>query len=326
MISKTRLRKILSSFKKVNIAVVGDMMLDEYLIGKVSRISPEAPVPIVNITENNFLLGGAANVIKNIKSLGAQAEAYGIIGNDENGRKFSLELTSSGINPAGIIAEPSRPTIVKSRILAQGQQLIRLDWEKDCAISEKTEEKLLTRFKKNIKKTDAVIMSDYNKGILTPRLAKEIISCCKDRQILVTVDPKPHNFKNYIGANAMTPNRKEALEYLGFKRFETEEQLIESLSRARTELQLEALLLTRSEEGISLFEADRHERIGTRAREVYDVTGAGDSFIAAMTLARTVGATWQEAAITGNIVAGIVVGKVGAAVTNMSEIMEFYKK
>ncbi|MBP9539226.1 MAG: D-glycero-beta-D-manno-heptose-7-phosphate kinase [Leptotrichiaceae bacterium] len=325
MISESRLNEILEQFEKVRIAVVGDMMLDEYLIGKVSRISPEAPVPVVNITEERFVLGGAANVLNNINSLKGNAISYGVIGNDTNGRKFTDELKSRNIDLSGIIIDETRPTIIKSRVLAQGQQLLRLDWENDSLISLDIQNKLIENFKSKIDTIDAIILSDYNKGLITEYVAKEIIKIAKENNKIVVVDPKPQNFKNYIGATSITPNRKEALDYLGLSKFSNEQDLIDKMMNAKEELELECLLLTRSEEGLSIF-TDKHERVPTVAQEVFDVTGAGDTFISTFTLAAAAGATWSEAAKIGNTASGIVVSKIGTAVTTKEEIVKFYNE
>ena len=179
MISIQRLEEIIKKFSSVRIAVIGDMMLDEYLIGKVNRISPEAPVPIVNIEEERFVLGGASNVANNLTSLEGKVFVYGVIGNDSNGEKFIKELEDKNVNPAGIVKDETRPTIIKSRVLSQGQQLLRLDWEKDTDISEDIQNQLLENFEKNIENIDAVLISDYNKGLLTKHLSERIIEIAK---------------------------------------------------------------------------------------------------------------------------------------------------
>ncbi len=323
MILESRLKEILNKFDNINVAVVGDMMLDEYLIGKVTRISPEAPVPVVNVTEERFVLGGASNVINNVVSLGSKAMAFGVIGSDINGEKFINKLKEKNIDTSGIIIDESRPTIIKSRVLCQGQQLLRLDWEKDTLISENIQKQIVDNVKQNIKSIDIIVLSDYNKGVLTEYVSKEIIKVAKENNKKVIVDPKPHNFKNYIGSTAMTPNKKEIMEYIGISKFNNEEDLIEKASKVKNDIELECLLLTRSEEGLSLF-TEEHNKIPTVAQEVYDVTGAGDTFISALTLSVAAGATWLEAAKIGNTAAGVVVGKVGTAVTTKEEINRFY--
>ena len=313
MISFERLKEILERFSKVKIAVVGDMMLDEYLIGKVSRISPEAPVPVVNIEEERFVLGGASNVANNLKSLSAQVSVYGVVGKDSNGEKFVKELESKHIDPSGIVIDETRPTIIKSRVLSQGQQLLRLDWEKDTDITENIQKKIIENVEKNIEKTDALLLSDYNKGVLTEFVSQSIIKIAKKYNREVVVDPKPNNFKNYKGATSMTPNRKEILDYFGMKKFQNEEEIAQKMSELKKELALDNVVLTRSEEGIP-----------TVAREVYDVTGAGDTFISTFLLSVCAGADLFEAGAIANMASGIVVAKIGTATATKEEILEFY--
>ena len=324
MVSIQRIEEIIKKFNDIRIAVIGDMMLDEYLIGKVNRISPEAPVPIVNIEKERFVLGGASNVANNLTSLGGKAYVYGVIGNDANGEKFVKELEVKNINSDGIVKDDTRPTIIKSRVLSQGQQLLRLDWEKDTDISEDIQNKILENFEKNIENIDAVLLSDYNKGLLTNNLSKKVIEIAKKHNKRVMVDPKPQNFKNYVGATSMTPNRKEILDYFGMKKFTSEEQIAEKMAQLKEELKLDSVVLTRSEEGVSLFKT-KHKRIPTVAREVYDVTGAGDTFISTFLLSICAGADLYEAGVIANMASGIVVAKIGTAAATQDEILEFYK-
>ena len=183
MISIQRLEEILKKFNKIKIAVIGDMMLDEYLIGKVNRISPEAPVPVVNIEEERFVLGGASNVANNLKSLEGQVRVYGVIGEDDNGKKFTSELEVKGIESDGIVVDDSRPTIIKSRVLSQGQQLLRLDWEKDTNISKEIQEALIKKVERDIDEIDAILLSDYNKGVLTKYVSESIIKIAKEHNL-----------------------------------------------------------------------------------------------------------------------------------------------
>lgn len=322
MAEKFNLQKILESFKNIKIGVVGDLMLDDYIIGIVDRISPEAPVPVVNVKEERFVLGGAANVVNNLSVLGANTICFGVIGSDENGNRLLKTFEEKGIDVSGIIRTKDIPTIVKRRILAGNQQLLRIDWEKAAPISSELEEALLKNFRSKIDSLDAVILSDYDKGVLTPRVAKEIVKLCRTKNKIVTVDPKPKNAMNYVGATSMTPNRKEAMECLG-KSGVTD---FETLGRELKEkLQLTNLLLTRSEEGMSLF-SDGVINIPTFAKEVYDVTGAGDTVISVFTLASAAGVDWHEAAKIANTAAGVVVGKMGTSTVTKEEILEFYNQ
>ncbi len=320
MVNKNRLLEILEAFKEIKVAVIGDMMLDDYIIGSVDRISPEAPVPVVNVKEERFVLGGAANVVNNLSTLGAKTFSFGVIGDDTNGDRLTNEFEDNSINIKGIVRSKDRPTIVKRRIIAHNQQLLRLDWEEKRDITEELEDQLLEKLRTHIDEIDAIILSDYDKGVLTPRVAKEIIKIANEKNKIVTVDPKPKNARNYIGATSMTPNRKEAMECLGLDRVDDVEALGKKL---KSELDLTNLLLTRSEEGMSLFE-DGISNIPTFAKEVYDVTGAGDTVISVFTLAAAAGASWHEAAKIANTAAGVVVGRMGTSTVTKDEIIEFY--
>ena len=317
------LKKILDNFKNIKIGVVGDLMLDDYIYGTVERISPEAPVPVVNVKEEKFVLGGAANVVNNLASLGAKTICFGVIGNDANGERLLGAFADKKIDVSGLIRDKERTTIVKRRIIGSNQQLLRIDWEDITPISTFLEYALLRNIESKIDELDAVILSDYDKGVLTPMVAKEIVRMCRDRGKIVTVDPKPKNALNYYGATSMTPNRKEAKECLGMERATNMEEIGKELKK---KLQLDNLLLTRSEEGMSLFIEDKIVNIPTFAKEVYDVTGAGDTVISVFTLAAASGVSWHEAAKIANTAAGVVVGKMGTSTVTKDEILEFYKR
>lgn len=317
------LKRILDNFKNIKIGVVGDLMLDDYIYGTVERISPEAPVPVVNVKEEKFVLGGAANVVNNLASLGAKTICFGVIGNDANGERLLGTFADKKIDVSGLIRDKERTTIVKRRIIGSNQQLLRIDWEDITPISTFLEYALLRNIESKIDELDAVILSDYDKGVLTPMVAKEIVRMCRDRGKIVTVDPKPKNAMNYYGATSMTPNRKEAKECLGMERATNMEEVGKEL---KEKLKLDNLLLTRSEEGMSLFIEDKIVNIPTFAKEVYDVTGAGDTVISVFTLAAASGVSWHEAAKIANTAAGVVVGKMGTSTVTKDEILEFYKR
>lgn len=317
------LKRILDNFKNIKIGVVGDLMLDDYIYGTVERISPEAPVPVVNVKEEKFVLGGAANVVNNLASLGAKTICFGVIGNDANGERLLGAFADKKIDVSGLIRDKERTTIVKRRIIGSNQQLLRIDWEDITPISTFLEYALLRNIESKIDELDAVILSDYDKGVLTPMVAKEIVRMCRDRGKIVTVDPKPKNAMNYYGATSMTPNRKEAKECLGMERAANMEEVGKEL---KEKLKLDNLLLTRSEEGMSLFIEDKVVNIPTFAKEVYDVTGAGDTVISVFTLAAASGVSWHEAAKIANTAAGVVVGKMGTSTVTKDEILEFYKR
>lgn len=319
---KERLVEILNKFEKVTIAVVGDMMLDDYIIGSVDRISPEAPVPVVKVIKERFVLGGAANVINNLSTLGANIISYGVIGNDSSGDRLIDTFKEKKIDSSGIIRANDRPTIVKRRVIGGHQQLLRIDWEDNSNIQEKYEDLIIENIKENIKNIDAIILSDYDKGVLTKKVATEIIKMANENNVIVTVDPKPKNAMNYYGATSMTPNRKEAIECLGNSKNIDIYQIGHDL---KEKLNLRNLLITRSEEGMSLFE-DTVIDIPTYAKEVYDVTGAGDTVISIFTLAAATGVSWHEAAKIANTAAGIVVGRIGTSTVSKEEIIDFYDR
>lgn len=320
---KDRLEEILECFKNIRVAVVGDMMLDDYIIGSVDRISPEAPVPVVSVKNERFVLGGAANVVNNLATLGAKTLCFGVIGDDTDGDRLLNEFKKKDIEIDGIVRTEERPTIVKRRIISGTQQLLRIDWEDSSKIDEILENNLLDNIRKHIDEIDAIILSDYDKGLLTPRVAKEIIKMARDKNIIVTVDPKPKNALNYVGATSMTPNRKEAMECLGLSK---SDDIIAVGKELKEKLNLSNLLLTRSEEGMSLFIEEDVINIPTYAKEVYDVTGAGDTVISVYTLAGATGVDWHEAAKIANTAAGVVVGKMGTSTVTKDEIIEFYNR
>jgi len=319
--NKNRFKTILSNFNKLKIAVVGDIMLDDYLIGTVERVSPEAPVPVVLIKKEKFVLGGAGNVINNLSTLGVKTYCYGMVGDDIDGDKLLRSMKKIGVEISGIIKSEERPTIVKRRILGGNQQLLRIDWEDSTNIDDLLEEAILENIRNNINNIDAIILSDYNKGVLTPRLSREIIKLAKQNNKIITVDPKPSNIKNYVGASSMTPNKKEA--FLCLKNSENMD-INEVGTDIRDMLKLENLLITRSEEGVSLYDDNGVTNIPTFAKEVFDVTGAGDTVISVYTLSKAAGASWEEAAKIANTAAGIVVGKIGTSTATKEQIIDFY--
>jgi rfaE bifunctional protein kinase chain/domain len=326
MVSISRLKQILSEFKNKNIAVLGDMMLDEYIIGEVDRISPEAPVPVVNVKTESYVLGGAANVINNLHNLGSKVTAFGIIGQDDTGKKLEKELEKKKIDTEGIIEDKDRPTIVKKRVIAHNQQLLRLDWENKKAIDLYMESRILEILRQKIDKIDALILSDYNKGFLTAGLVKELIKLANEKNKYIVVDPKPDNVLNYIGATSMTPNTKEAISCNNGKEIENEKDFETMGQKLREKLSLENILITRSEKGMSLFGKEEIKSIPTFAKEVYDVTGAGDTVISVFTLAAASGASFYEAAKIANAAAGIVVGRIGTSTLTIDELVEFYSE
>ncbi|MBI4685284.1 MAG: D-glycero-beta-D-manno-heptose-7-phosphate kinase [Nitrospirae bacterium] len=313
---------ILATFKEKKILVIGDLVLDRYVWGKVNRISPEAPVPIVEVTHENFLLGGAANVAHNIVSLGGHVTVVGIIGSDRGGDILKKILDEKGI--LCCVFDDKRPTIVKTRVIAHNQQVVRFDREDNKKVEGKTFDMLVESIKKAIQEHDAVIISDYKKGVISSELISEVIKAARPKKKFVAVDPKTGHFHCYKNVSLITPNLMEASHGSGIE-IKDEKSLIKAGKTLLKKLSCKAVLITRGEEGMSLFEKNNFVNIPTVARHVYDVTGAGDTVIAAFTLAYASGATLEEAALIANHAAGIVVGEVGTAVTTPAKIMQSLK-
>lgn len=312
--------KILNNFKKKKILVIGDLILDRYIWGKVSRISPEAPVPVVEVTEENFLLGGASNVAHNIVSLGASATIVGMAGNDRSGELMLEILGEKGIKSSGVL-RGSRPTTVKTRVIAHNQQVVRFDRENKDKIDNRILKNLLQYIQQEIPGHDGVIVSDYKKGIITPELMKEIIKCSRHHNTFVAVDPKVGHFHFYRYVSLVTPNVMEATHASGIE-IKDEKTLIRAGKMLLKKLSCEAVLVTKGEHGMSLFDKERVTHIPTLAKHVYDVTGAGDTVIATFTLAHVSGASMRNAAVIANHAAGIVVGEVGTAVAAQEQLRE----
>jgi D-beta-D-heptose 7-phosphate kinase/D-beta-D-heptose 1-phosphate adenosyltransferase len=340
MKADNRLKSIISGFSKVKILVIGDLILDEYIYGNVERISPEAPVPVVWAGEKKFLPGGASNVAANIVSLGAGVNVTGIVGKDDKADTLILELKKRHINTDGVFSVFNRYTSVKTRIIGGHQQIVRVDWENTDTIKDNLQDKIEGFVRQNIKKVDAVIIEDYGKGLITPKIASLVISQARDNKKIVTVDPKEENFDYYSGATAITPNRREAENAIRNIKIRniysnlrvtsdklTNNKDIDLAGKGLLEhLKLEAVLITLGEKGMRLFENGKAPyHIDTVAQEVFDVSGAGDTVIATFTLALACGATMQEASIISNFAAGIVVGRVGVATTTQNELISRIK-
>jgi len=317
---KMRLPEALDRFKKARVMVMGDIMHDVFIWGKVKRISPEAPVPVVEVTKETSLLGGAANVVNNIRALGAKAFMAGVLGTDAAGEAVLKALEDIKADRSSVVRSKGRPTAVKTRIIAHQQQVVRYDLEEKRELKPATRKKLWRAMEDNISKVDAVILSDYNKGLISKDLAEKIVGLCADKGKVLAVDPKPDHFDWYRGATIVTPNNAEASEASGIQ-IETEEDLYDAGSILLERLESEALLITRGEKGMSLFRRGRRPvHIPARAREVFDVTGAGDTVIAALTVAMVAGMDLADAVKAANIAAGIVVGKLGTSTATVEEI------
>ncbi|MBN2417227.1 D-glycero-beta-D-manno-heptose-7-phosphate kinase [bacterium] len=319
-LGKQRLDTLFSAFQEKTILVVGDVMLDSYLWGRVSRISPEAPVPVVDIQKESHCLGGAANVAFNIASLGAAAIPVGIIGDDPQGRVLAALFSEQGFADGGLITAPGRPTTVKTRIIAHNQQVVRTDRESTDAIPATAVSQVIDTVRHFLNEADAVVIEDYNKGMLTPDLIGGIIGMAAEAAVPVLVDPKFDNFFRYRGVTLFKPNRKEAADRLGMK-LETRRDADLAGKRLLDELACGAVLITLGEEGMSLYEAGKQPvHIPTRAQTVHDVSGAGDTVIAVMSLAISAGATFREAAVIANQAAGIVCEEVGIVPVNRESL------
>jgi D-glycero-beta-D-manno-heptose-7-phosphate kinase len=319
-VKASRLKQLVNKFANKKILVLGDIMLDEYIWGNVTRISPEAPIPVVHVNKENALPGGAANVANNIVALGGKVYLAGIIGKDVMGARVLSLLKKEGVNTDCIIQDKSRPTITKTRVMAHSQQVVRIDRESPGQIRAKIMNELLERYTKLIKRVDAVIISDYHKGLLTESLAQSAIELAKQNGRIITGDPKPQNIYKFKGVTLISPNQKEAA-LAAKQEITNRSSLIKAGKSMLNDLQCEAVLITRGEEGMSLFEKKEGiSHIHTVAQEVYDVSGAGDTVISALTLALTAGGNFREAAVAANCAAGITVGEVGVATTTPDEL------
>jgi D-glycero-beta-D-manno-heptose-7-phosphate kinase len=316
----------LDRFSKAKILVVGDIMMDRFIWGKVSRISPEAPVPVVVVDKETFLLGGAANVVNNIHSLAGNVSLCGVLGDDETGQRLLEELTGIGVGVHGIFVEPGRQTTTKTRIIAHHQQVVRIDRETTDHLKASTLKHLSEFLKKNIRHFDGVVLSDYGKGLLTRALIHTSIREARERKKFVLVDPKPKNVFFCKRATVITPNTAEASAASGIPITD-----LPSLKKAGkmllSKLQCDVLVITRGEEGMAIFESRQDPfLVPTVAKEVYDVTGAGDTVIGTMALALATGAGFRNAARLANYAAGVVVGKMGTATVSPEELAEVIRE
>ena len=312
-----RYKKIILRFSKARVLVIGDLILDEFLWGDVSRISPEAPVPVVWVRSESFMPGGAANVANNIHALGGKVYIAGVIGADERGRILTQLLKKKGMDIGSIITDTKRPTTLKTRVIAHHQQVVRIDKEKMDGLDTELIDQLSDRIKKIIDDVDAIVIEDYGKGVITARLLEAVLKIAKARRKIVTVDPKEDHFHYYKGVTAITPNHHEAAYTSGIK-VKDKESLNNIGKTLLNKLKCEAVLITLGENGMQLFEKEgRITHIPTVAQDVFDVSGAGDTVIGTFTLSLAAGAGMVDAARISNFAAGIVVGKVGiSAVTN----------
>lgn len=321
-----RLTEIMSNFSNARILVIGDLMLDEYLWGNVDRISPEAPVQVVDIRREDLTLGGAGNVIANLTALGGGVDVAGVIGDDPEGEWILGHMKSIGVGQEFIIKQGGRPTIKKTRVIAVSQQVVRIDRETRSPIPARVEGYFIERISENIGQWHVIIISDYGKGLLTKSLLERVIQIARENGVMTIVDPKGRDFTKYKGASLLTPNKKEALLAMGIE--DAEDYDLKGLGGEMIgRLDLDGLVITLGAEGMYIFSCNTPPRlIPTRAREVYDVSGAGDTVVAAMALCLAGGADLALAAEIANLAAGVVVGKMGTATVSQEEILSYIDK
>lgn len=332
-LSLKRVRSLLETSRNCRILVIGDLMLDQFVWGDVRRISPEAPVPVVEFARESFMPGGAANVARNLTALSVSAELFGVVGHDDTARKLKQLLVEQQVVCDGVIGDRSRPTSIKTRIIAQHQQMVRVDRESTHGLDKRTLGRLLDLTEERIYQADAVIVGDYGKGVVTQELLDSVKRRCRERGVWLSLDPKPVHRLDLSGLSLITPNRKEAFE-LAEMSDDTRQsdpladrnlmavaaKLLETLSPA-------VLLITLGDLGMLLCRrGEKPFHIPTVAQEVFDVSGAGDTVIASFTMAVAAGASPQEAAIISNHSAGVVVGKLGTATLTQEELVESFGK
>ncbi len=321
LIDRRLVADALKRFPQATVLVVGDLMLDRFIWGDVERISPEAPVPVVWVRRESSMPGGAANVARNVCSLGGRAILVGVIGRDQAGRQLVKDLKREGVRTDYIVRDKGRPTTVKTRVVAHNQQVVRIDREEISELSPAIQRELIGAVKRAVDEADAVIIEDYGKGVINRALLEELIPYCHRRGRLVTVDPKKDHFPLYKGADVITPNRKELADAVG-RRLSTMEDIDTAARQLMRRLSLKGLLVTLSEQGMKLYQRrGKALQIPTTALEVYDVSGAGDTVIASFSLARAIGLDMPTSAAISNLAAGVVVGKIGVAACLPEELL-----
>lgn len=320
-----KLEKIVRNFAGKKILILGDLMLDEYIFGKTTRLSPEAPVPIVETKKIVHLPGGAANAANNVKTLGDGTILTGIIGKDENGKKLIKLLKNKGIKTAGIFEDSERPTTLKSRIVSEGQHIVRIDKESRTPITRALEKKLLDFIKKTINNVDIVLISDYAKGVITPTLSQAIINLATKADKRVLVDPKGEDFSKYQGCSTILPNLKE-LEIAMKIQVKNLRSLPQAEKMLLAHVNSEAALITLSANGMALLEkSGKYTKMPAPDVKVVDISGAGDTAIASFALSLAAGATFQEAMSISTYACSVVIGKLGTATVTQSELVKAFK-
>ncbi len=324
---KKYFNELIDRFKKARILVLGDFILDQFVWGSVERISPEAPIPVVNVKRQSYMPGGSLNVAKNIYDLKGTVYPCGVLGRDIEGRMLVKAIRSEGIETGGIVYDSSRPTSLKTRVIAHSQQVVRFDREDASDVAPDAIKKIMKFVRQRIQSSDVVILEDYGKGLIQPALLKEVVKLARRFKKPVLVDPKEKNFSYYSGVTLVTPNRKEA--YAAFQTTTSKKpgSLEEVGKGLLKKWKCGAVLVTLGEDGMALFEkSGKLTKIPTAAQEVYDVSGAGDTVISVLALAIAAGASFQQAAFIANLAAGVVVGKLGTATVSPEELREALEK
>lgn len=332
-VTRSRVQHLIESAQRSRILVLGDVMLDQFIWGGVSRISPEAPVPVVDFHRESFMPGGAANVARNLSALGASAELFSVIGQDDAAQRLKNLLREQHVECDGLTTHSERPTSIKTRIVAHQQQVVRVDRESKHDLDEKAARRLIAALEPRLKGAGGVIVGDYGKGVVTQSVLDDLKRLCRDRGVWLSLDPKPVHHLNLTGLSLITPNRKEAFELSGIPDDTRHADPLRDINLVRTagrllnDLSPALLLITLGELGMLLCRrGEKPHHIPTVAQEVFDVSGAGDTVIATFTLAIAAGASPLEATILSNHAAGVVVGKVGTAIVTPDELLASFKR
>lgn len=318
-----KMNDLIENFANSEILLVGDIMLDRFIYGQVERISPEGPIPILSINKENEMLGAAGNVLANMRALGAKVDIISVVGNDEAGEKVKSLISKTAVNTDHIICDEARPTILKTRYIAQNQQMLRVDHEKNYSVSKEIEKQILDKATRLISSKKILVLSDYGKGLLTDSLIKNLIALAVKNKVTVIVDPKGRDFTKYSGATIITPNRKELSEASGMSDIKTNEAIEDAAKKIIAQYKIKTVIATRSEDGMSVITNEKSLHISTQAREVYDVSGAGDTVVATIATALGAGADLSQAAHLANITGGLVVAKIGTAVIHAEELQSY---
>jgi len=315
------LKTIVNKFSKAKVLIVGDLILDRFIRGEAKKISPEAPVPVVEVKKETYCLGGAGNVANNIRSLGGNVLLAGVVGNDYTAEILYREMGKIRVERTGVFADEERITSIKTRIIAGHQQVVRYDKETVLEISPAVSAKIIAYIKNSMPSCDAILISDYGKGVVTQKLISEIIHLAKKHNKIITVDPKIEHFSRYKNVDCLTPNLNEAKAGMHVVKMRNESDFDKLGDSILKKLKCRSVLITQGESGMTLFESNRKTHIPTVAKEVFDVSGAGDTVIAALTLSLASGASLLDAAKISNYAAGIVVGKLGTATVSAEELL-----